>query len=220
MLDALVHALPEDPVEALNHLMNSFSEMKYESGSDIDEDLFGYYCLLHKAIEKASLGLKIDFNVPNYSSAVISKKIKTIIEEIKPLLVSMKVEWLLEKRKSEQLIPNQTLYKIQSDIDNLRKTIMHSRIFSDEHKERLLLQLERLQKELHKTVPNVDLLFAYAVKTCVVIESLGKSSKPLSDNVVNVLDSARKLVQQIWGVSPDLPALPPGQQTTLSIGSE
>lgn len=220
MLDALIRDLPEDNYDAIDYLVTSFGEMNYALTKEINPDLLGYYFLLQRTIEESSLGIKIDFGLENYFVATIVSKLRDLIGQIQPRLVSIKVDKLLGMRKAGRLISEDVVNSIQDRVDSLRKTIMVSDCLSEEHKSRLLTQLERLQQELHKKIPNKDLLFSYAVKVCVIVDTLGKSSKQLSDNMVNVLDSARKLIQQIYGVNQDLPELPPGQQTTLSIGSE
>ena len=120
MLDKLIRDLPEDDYDAVEYLINHFGVMNHELGDQFDEDLFGFYCLFQRAIERGDLGLKLDFGLSGTASMVVDKKIKSLIAQIKPRLIFIRVEKLLEMRKAGKIISDDMVVTIQSRVDDLR----------------------------------------------------------------------------------------------------
>jgi hypothetical protein len=78
--------------------------------------------------------------------------------------------------------------KVQLSINELRDLIFDSEIIEDNHKQRLLKRLERLQSELHKKMSNLDGFWGFVGEAGVVMGKFGKDVKPLTDRIKDVMN--------------------------------
>lgn len=72
---------------------------------------------------------------------------------------------------------------IQSKIDILRDLINDSSYFTNEHRQRLLKRLERLQQEMHKKVSDLDRFWGLIGDAGVMLGKFGRDAKPLVDTI-------------------------------------
>jgi hypothetical protein len=79
------------------------------------------------------------------------------------------------------------LNKVQTNINELRDLISDSEIIEDNHKQRLLKRLERLQSELHKKMSDLDRFWGFVGDAGVVMGKLGKDAKPFTDRIKDVM---------------------------------
>lgn len=75
------------------------------------------------------------------------------------------------------------LDRINVLIGELRQRINDSEFFSDEHRRRLLMQLEKLQTELHKKVSDLARFYALLAEGGVVLKKFGEDAKPIVDRI-------------------------------------
>ncbi len=65
------------------------------------------------------------------------------------------------------------LNKVQTRINELRDLIFESPVIEDNHKQRLLKRLERLQSELHKKMSDLDRFWGFVGDASVVLGKFG-----------------------------------------------
>lgn len=71
--------------------------------------------------------------------------------------------------------------KLQDTVNRLRDLIQNCADLSDDHKNRMLKRLERLQSELHKKVSTLDQFYNLAIEASVVARIVGENAKPIAD---------------------------------------
>lgn len=79
------------------------------------------------------------------------------------------------------------LDRIQELLGQLRTQIRDSDLFTDEHRRRLLLKLEKLQTELHKKMSSLDRLWGITGELGVVLGKFGDDAKPLVDRFKEIM---------------------------------
>lgn len=100
------------------------------------------------------------------------------------------------------------LDRVQLLINELRESISSSDRFEEEHKQRLLRRLERLQGELHKRVPDLDRFWGLVGDAGIVLGKLGESAKPIVDRV-------REITEIVWRTQARKEELPSGARPAL-----
>lgn len=79
------------------------------------------------------------------------------------------------------------LDRIQELLGQLREQIRDSDMFTEEHRRRLLLKLEKLQAELHKKMSSLDRLWGITGELGVVLGKFGNDAKPLVDRFKEIM---------------------------------
>lgn len=82
------------------------------------------------------------------------------------------------------------LDRIQVLINELRNLLASDTHLSDEHRQRVLRRLERLQGELHKKMSDIDRLWGLIGDAGVLLGKFGKDAKPLVDRIREITDIA------------------------------
>ena len=85
---------------------------------------------------------------------------------------------------------------IQDTINALRTEITASKIFGEDHQERLLSRLEELQKELHKKMNKLDKALGQLVSIGTSIGAFGEKSKPMFDIVNETIKTVLRIQQK------------------------
>lgn len=73
--------------------------------------------------------------------------------------------------------------RIQILINELRDLLNKNETLEDEHKQRLLSRLEKLQTELHKRVSDLDRFWGVIIDFGAAMKKLGEDAKPIMDRV-------------------------------------
>jgi hypothetical protein len=71
--------------------------------------------------------------------------------------------------------------KIQDLINQLRQEINNSPIIENDHKLRILMRLEKMQKELHKRMSDYDKAYGILFDGMVLMQKFGESVKPITE---------------------------------------
>ena len=95
------------------------------------------------------------------------------------------------------------LDRIQVLINEIRDLVAASHALAQEHRERLLRRLERMQSELHKRTSDLDKFYGLVGEAGVVLGKLGKDAKPIVDRI-------REVAQIVWGTQARAEELPSG----------
>jgi len=91
--------------------------------------------------------------------------------------------------------------RIQQLLNELRDLISVTNKFDAKHKERLLLRLESLQKELHKKMSSLDKFWGLIGDAGVVLGKFGTDAKPFVDRI-------KEITQIIWRIQARAEELP------------
>jgi hypothetical protein len=94
------------------------------------------------------------------------------------------------------------LDKVQHLINELRDMVASSTYLEDEHRQRLLKRLERLQSELHKKVSDLDRFWGLIGDAGVVLGKFGENAKPLVDRITEI----SRIVWQTQSRAEELPS--------------
>lgn len=104
------------------------------------------------------------------------------------------------------------LERLQNLINVTRTLIADARDLTDEHRQRLLRRLEKLQGELHKQVSDLDRFWGLVGDAGVVLGKLGSDAKPIVDRI-------REIADIIWSTQARAEELPSGMPPPL-LGSK
>jgi hypothetical protein len=97
------------------------------------------------------------------------------------------------------------IQRIQDLINELRDHISKSRDFAEDHKQRLLRRLERLQGEVHKRMSDADRIFGLIGDAGVAIGKFGKNAKPIVDRIRELAEIAWKAQARAEQLASDAP---------------
>lgn len=95
------------------------------------------------------------------------------------------------------------LDRVQVLLNELRVQIAQAEGLEDEHRQRLLARLEKLQGELHKRVSDLDRFWGLLGDAGVALEKLGNNAKPIVDRI-------REVTQIVWQTQSRAEELPSG----------
>jgi hypothetical protein len=95
------------------------------------------------------------------------------------------------------------LERVQHLINELREQLSAHIALEQDHKQRLLRRLERLQSELHKKVSDLDRFWGLIGDAGVVLGKLGNDSKP-------IVDRMREIANIVWQTQSRAEELPSG----------
>ncbi|BCT69256.1 hypothetical protein [Nitrosospira sp. NRS527] len=95
------------------------------------------------------------------------------------------------------------LDRVQHLINELRDQISKTKVLEQEHQQRLLHRLEKLQAEMHKKVSDLDRYWGLVGDAGVILAKLGNDAKPLVDRI-------REIVDIVWRTQSRAEELPSG----------
>jgi len=98
--------------------------------------------------------------------------------------------------------------RIQQLVNELRDEINKSELFDAKHKQRVLMKLESLQKELGKKMSSLDKLWGLIGEAGVALGKFGQDAKPLVDRI-------REIAQITWRTQARAEELPSGTSLPL-----
>jgi len=104
------------------------------------------------------------------------------------------------------------LDRVQILVSELRDLIRNSVDLDPGHKQRLLERLERLQRELHKKISDLDRFWGLIGDAGVVLGKLGKDAKPIVDRI-------REIAGIVWQTQARSEELPTGSSLP-SVGTD
>ena len=97
------------------------------------------------------------------------------------------------------------IQRIQTLVDELRELIAKAGEIEDEHRRRLLMRLEELQRELHKRVSDFDHVWGLIVEGAAYLGQAGNEVKP-------IVDRLKEIKEIFWGKVKERENLPPAQE--------
>jgi hypothetical protein len=101
--------------------------------------------------------------------------------------------------------------RIQKLVNELRNLIAASEELREEHKRRVLGRLERLQRELHKKMSDLSVLWGVLIEASMVARRLGQNAKPIVDRIREIASIAGPTQARNFGLPSNTPFTLPGQ---------
>lgn len=220
--DEFMEALPTDMVEAGKLMCELYFENRKVVNDNHIEDMY-YNELLDSyiAIEEFT-----NVNMPNKIDSFQFTKNRTTntifinnyFSKIYEYLNTQEEEYRMESARNryKTLFDNSFSYRftegdlkrIQTLINTLRESINESNLFEDNHKTRLLGRLEKLQKELHKKMSNIDVMWGFIGDAGVVLGKFGENAKPFVDII-------KEITQIAWRTQAAAEELPSGSSIPM-----
>lgn len=191
--------------------------------SNLDKDVFydkiiEYYSVLYSIFNHGDITTGINFSDLEgkfqQDLIVINIIFNKILEDYKAIATKAKFKSMTNKYSG--LFKNEFMYhfsdsevtKIQELINILREEISKSTLFENEHQQRLLKRLEKLQAEIHKKMSDLDRFWGLVGDAGVAIGKFGKDAKPIVDRI-------RELTDVVWGAQRRAEQLPDNSSNPL-----
>ena len=97
---------------------------------------------------------------------------------------------------------------MKSLLDHLRRAITSSAELKEDHRQRLLKRLEKVQSELHKKLSTLDGLYCLAIEASIVAGTIGKNAEPIAR-------AAKAIAGITWRTHSHTEGLPSGATSPL-----
>lgn len=206
--------LPDNLTSGSRAIINKYNEaIKTDIGRSIK--LYNEYLDYYAFFEAFLKSKNYDF-IPLILSASKSKN----IDLIKDFFINTNSEFTLKENEKQIedarqgygiLFGNQFSYeftdgdltRIQELINELREEVTSSTFFSEEHQQRLLKKLEKMQAELHKKMSSLDSFWGLLGDAGVAIGKFGNDAKPFVDRI-------REIAEIGWRTQSNAEELPSG----------
>ena len=198
--------LPSEPFAALEKLCGNFRvEDLYVNYPDVDRvkarrqcaDRIRRYIIASQLLLRR-LNIFVPRQPPIYTNTDISfaSEADEYFTQVESALIEERMNREFVKLDNSNLdhlvslLPSE-VEKIQNAIDALRVTIQSAEYLNEGHKRRLLLRLEKMQVELHKTISDPDAFWGGVVDAASALGAAGEEAKPL-------VDRFREIAEVIW----------------------
>ena len=194
--DEYLDNLPNDPLLSLNEIVNKTIDhwSGFAPGSEIDD--FDTFLEAHAIARALAENVKnFDFAAPdlkgspNEMLACIIEYMEGVKASISTHLVELKMSQFNARYSAKYgnifayEFSEGDLARIQTLINELRDVISESELFENEHKQRLMSRLERLQSEMHKKMADLDRFWGLVGDAGVAMAKLGENAKPIVDRI-------------------------------------
>lgn len=217
--DEFIESLKSDPIRQTPKILETARNRLSPHFIQVDKDfevLTEAYALTVELIETGLIPIKKQ-NYPSISgkSAASCKTMLDFLEIVTDICEREKAALQINSFRSrfKSALGNSFSYefsqgdlnRIQELINDLRTQISNNNELEHDHKQRLLLRLERLQGELHKKVSDLDRFWGLIGDAGVVLGKLGKDAKPIVDRI-------REIADIVWQTQSRAEELPSGTQ--------
>lgn len=212
----VVDALKDNPISVVTTICDTAIENINSMGDGWSESdymvLLEAYALISTGLEEGYITIDapyIDLNGDQYGDCskifeyLRRMREKTGVEASKQRLEDFKAHFKTSLSSGFCYEFTQgDLTRIQELINTLRDELVASALFEEDHKQRLLKRIEKLQAELHKKVSDLDKFWGLVGDAGVVLGKFGKDAKPLVDRITEIA----KIVWQTQARAEELPS--------------
>lgn len=196
-----IRRLPEDNFEALVRIIKKFEEVD-SSIETADQRIKHYndyieaFALLETLIESVEISIQSPKLSNNKHEDIhkIAKYFSNSSKKIEEKMLFINLSRAREKYRERfgtvffYQFTNGDLKRIQTLLNELRDKVSQSELFDQNHKERILKKLEKLQNELHKKMSSLDRLWGLMGDAGIVLGKFGDDAKPFFDRVREILE--------------------------------
>ena len=215
-------SLPDDAIMSIDALCHSFAE----NNEDWQPSGFPEYVNVerHNSYISAlgTLQALLDANSFKYDEVELGddreeniRLVSSFFGEVNDAITADVARITLEQTREKQSarFGQVFLYKFQDEeieriqllINELRTFIRDSEDLEDDHKQRLLRRLEKLQAELHKAVSDLDRFWGLVGDAGVVLNKLGNDAKPFVNRIRELADIVFRSQSRAEGLPGDMP---------------
>jgi len=180
MLKDLIEEMPCEPHDAFLYVQNYY--ISSEKDFSAIELLQIMHLLNQFYTDTTNLRVKLDRLDPS-STTSIRNIISEIINAALPRISQIMVQKALEEKLEGSWLTKKQLSEVQLKINELRDIVNTSELFDNNHKNRLLKIIEKLQREINQPVPNYDLALAGTIRLARTLGKSGQEIKPLTDRI-------------------------------------
>jgi len=199
MVDDIISALPEDPIDALLFIVEAY----FSSQEEADETFYlSMYGILQNIIQKNGFDYPIA-HLHHTDHGHINSHILITFTKIKSYAVFKDMERKLHVKQNKRKLDDSQKNRIQPIINELRDLVRSSDLFGDDHKQRILSRLEDLQQEVHKSISDYQLVCGKITTLGRVLGNFGKDIKPITDRVRDIFMIASEADHN--DINPQLP---------------
>lgn len=224
-------SLPEDPVDATIALCEEFmqrartlNDRSLQMGGMTALTYLRQFVLLHaipigSPTELSSVATGKDYvNIINqlWHELRAYKRSQLALEADKQAV--QRVRAVMEHRKGLRIIyefSEADHELLQKQINQLRDTISKCPDLTDEHRQRLLARVEKVQAELHKKVSNIDQFWGLLGETTIAVGKFGKAADPILIHVKQIADTVFRTIEKVEGLVYGPPQILPPRDTEL-----
>ncbi len=146
----------------------------------------------------------------NFINAV-NKDLKAVVEHNKAMQFQEQIEQRLNRMITGSFgyeLTDGDLKEVQALLDQLRSAITSSAELKEDHRQRLLKRLEKVQSELHKKLSTLDGLYCLAIEASIVAGTIGKNAEPIAR-------AAKAIAGITWRTHSHTEGLPSGATSPL-----
>jgi hypothetical protein len=196
--DDFVDQLPEDPIEAAHLICIKFKEFDESIIEQSKLEFYESYIAALGLFNAFAESYLLDYKTPIVGSDS-DRNIESIryffyklIDKLGNHLAQVKVQKIKNKyllkfgRSFAYEFSDGDLRRMQELINELRDFIVGSKLFEEDHRQRILNRLEGLQRELHKRVSSLDKFWGFMGELGVALGKFGKDAKPFVDRVCEI----------------------------------
>ena len=210
--EAFIRKLPTEKYVAGKLLCERFFQYT-DGGNTEDEEYIEALAALNAFIKHHQIDMEIPFINSNYSERVNFEFVKCYNDWNKRVKNSYYSKSLDSFNTMFGNIFTYTftegdLKLIQQKINELRELIVDSSLFEENHKERLLKRLEKLQMEIHKKMSSLDKFWGLIGDAGVVLGKFGEDAKPFVDRI-------KEIAEIIWRTQSAAEELPTGTKPPM-----
>lgn len=217
--DIFISSLQDDPVNRTIELcemtfqaLEPYNDNQSEWQTGEYEILLEAYSLMVEIIESKLLPIQLSYPLVSGDMVETCVTINRYLRDVHKLLSSESAKLKVQSLRSKFRVSlgngfayeftQGDLDRVQILINELRDKITKAKQLEQEHQQRLLRRLEKLQAELHKKVSDLDRFWGLIGDAGVVLGKLGNDAKPIVDRVREIAD----IVWQTQSRAEELPS--------------
>lgn len=196
--DKFIEELPDDPILASHKICEEFFLQDQQIPATHEEESYEIYLEAFGIFQAVIEAYQLNYTLPSINSNRTENilRIQRFFRETRKTLENDVAQITIQKAKIKfSAKMNRTfsyefttgdLKRVQTLLNELRDNVTSSKLFEDEHRNRILKRLESLQGELHKRMADIDKLWGLIGEAGVVIGKFGKDSKPFVDRIKEI----------------------------------
>ncbi|TDV42909.1 hypothetical protein EDF87_11335 [Pseudomonas helmanticensis] len=221
----LIQAVRDNPLEAATAVCRYALSVIGQQSEWTQDD--------HSTLLEATaliLSLQEQFLIPHTKEApdldgsmgFVCNRMRTFLTEVQDELIGQSSTQKLESIKSRFSITlangfgyeftDGDLKRIRTLIKELRELIVANQELDEDHKQRLLKRLEKMQAEIHKKMSDLNSFYGLLVEASIVLKKVGENAKPIVDRI-------KELTKISWGTQARAENLPSGSEPPM-IGND
>ena len=200
--EKFLESLPDDPILAVHGICEEFFLQDNQIPLGHENECYENYLEVIGLFQAFSEAYQLDYSLPSLSGDRETNitRIRNFFVEVHKTLEKDVASLTIERarnRFSSKIgrafsyeFTTGDLNRVQALLNELRDNVTKSKLFEEEHRQRILKRLELLQGELHKRMSNIDRLWGLVGEAGVVIGKFGNNAKPFVKLITEISEIA------------------------------